>query len=597
MRLYRTRRTKPGASSRMLRTQNRRLMAENRRLRESRQRYRHIFAQSRVVLWEEDFSRVKREIERLRSSGVEDFDTYFDHHPGKVYELMRLIRVLDVNPAGPELFRAPSKHHLIGSLEKMFAPGSFPFVKGELIAIAEGRDYYEGETVGTTFDGQTVHLLVTMDIPSTGKRYRNVLVSMMDITPRKQREEERDRLMQGLEQEKLRSEILREITLVLTSRVDQTAILDTILGQAARLVPFDSGNIRLRSGDYLETARWYGYDDYGAEEFIAGFREHIDSLGLARKVMKDSHAVIVNDTRLEPDWVRFPETAYIRSIMVLPIATARKFYGLLSIENAAPNMYDAGEVQKLQPLADAAAIALEKAELYAELKEELAERKRVESQLEHSLAQKETLLREIHHRVKNNLAMVVSLINLQSSQLDDESLRELLDHIRSKIYSISLIHEKLYRSHDLQHIELRDYAEELLEALRSVVAEEETAEVAVEIETGIVLDIEQAIPLALIITELFTNSYKYAQGAPCSFSLRARRSAGEVEVWVSDNGPGFPEDFSIEESETLGLLLVRNLAEQLGGDARVTDPSRAEIRIRFPLLMAQGSDDASHSGS
>jgi two-component sensor histidine kinase len=281
--------------------------------------------------------------------------------------------------------------------------------------------------------------------------------------------------------------------------------------------------------------------------------------------------------------VRFPETAYIRSAILLPVTTARRSYGILSIESTEADMYTAADERKLQPLADAAAIALEKAELYDELRSELDERLEAEERLEQSLRQKETLLREIHHRVKNNLAMVVSLINLQSSQIEDPAMKEVLAHIRSKIFSVSLIHEKLYRSHDLQHIELRDYAEELLETLRTTFAGEGDAVVDSRIEEDLVVDIERAIPLALIITELFTNSYKYVSGATCRITLRIGCEGEQGEMRFSDNGPGFPPDFSLEQSETLGLLLVRNLAGQLDGTAEVGDPRRAEICIRFPL--------------
>jgi two-component sensor histidine kinase len=410
---------------------------------------------------------------------------------------------------------------------------------------------------------------------------------MMDITPRIQRERERDRLLHRYREARLSSEILREVTLALTSSLDQSAILDTILSQAARLVPFDSGNIRLLEDGRLRTTRWFGYEERGAEEFIAAFNEHVDNLNMAREVIENATPRIINDTAEEPNFVIFPETSYIRSLILMPISTARKFYGLLSVESSSPDMYGPEDTRKLKPLADATAVALENAALYEELRSELEERKRVEQRLELSLSQKETLLREIHHRVKNNLSMVISLINLQSSQIADETARELLEHIGNKIHSIILIHEKLYRSHDLQHIALREYVQELLSILRDTIVEEGTVQVDNDIAEDLAVDIERAIPLALIITELFTNSYKYGNRGGCRFSVRVRREGDTAELRAQDNGPGFPPGFSLDQGDTLGLLLVQSLASQLGGTARIGDPEKAEILVRFPLT----SDD------
>jgi two-component sensor histidine kinase len=334
---------------------------------------------------------------------------------------------------------------------------------------------------------------------------------------------------------------------------------------------------------------------------MAGFREHIDDLGLAREVIDRSKPVIIDDAAADERFVHFPETSYIRSVLVMPISTARKLYGLLTIESASTGMYGREEQEKLKPLADAAAIALEKAELYEELRAELEEKKRIEERLEHSLAKKDTLLREIHHRVKNNLAMVVSLINLQSSQVEDETAGEVLEHIRSKIYSISLIHEKLYRSDDLQHIVLSEYVHDLLQTLRSTVVDEGDVAVENRVSGELVVDIERAIPLALIITELFTNSYKYGCCETCRFLVRGSADGGDAELRIEDNGPGFPEGFSMEDGDTLGLMLVQSLAEQLAGSARIGDRQRAEIIIRFPLPgepaeAAAGSPGGSSGG-
>jgi len=158
-------------------------------LRESEQRYRYIFDATGVSIWEEDFSRVKAAIDDLKSQGVRDFRQYFAAHPEFVREAVSMVKIVDVNDTTARLFTAESKDELLVSLHKIFLPETEEVFLGELLAIAEGRTSFAGETVLQTLKGERLTVLVSMTLPPPPAGLERVLVTIMDITERKRSEE------------------------------------------------------------------------------------------------------------------------------------------------------------------------------------------------------------------------------------------------------------------------------------------------------------------------------------------------------------------------------------------------------------------------
>jgi len=219
---------------------------------------------------------------------------------------------------------------------------------------------------------------------------------------------------------------------------------------------------------------------------------------------------------------------------------------------------------------------------------DITERKKAELELKASLKEKELLLKEVHHRVKNNMQIISSLLNLQSAQAHNQTLRELLQESRNRVRSMALIHEKLYRSHDLAHINFSEYLKSLIESLFKSVKKRG---VTYSIDSReAFLEIDQAIPCGLIINELISNTLKHAfpegkTGKVCvSFSVS---DDGKANLSVKDNGIGLPSGFSEISSDTLGLQLVSDLAYQLGGAVTINKDNGKRVgtvvTVEFPL--------------
>ena len=219
--------------------------------------------------------------------------------------------------------------------------------------------------------------------------------------------------------------------------------------------------------------------------------------------------------------------------------------------------------------------------------EDITERKKVDLQIQAALREKEALLRELFHRVKNNLQVVSSLLNLQSESLTDEQAVEMFRESRHRINSMALIHERLYMAKDLARINIEQYVHDLASELffaYGVSAERVRLEVDINTD-GAVMDIEKAVPVGLIINELLTNALKYAfpGGRAGNLTVRIEPTPGDMlKLTVADDGVGLPAGIDVNDPVTLGLQLVSTLAEQLRGGLEARPQPGAAFTVTFP---------------
>jgi PAS domain S-box-containing protein len=217
---------------------------------------------------------------------------------------------------------------------------------------------------------------------------------------------------------------------------------------------------------------------------------------------------------------------------------------------------------------------------------DITDQKRADEQLRASLEEKTILLKEVHHRVKNNLQIISSLLELQSDFIADEESRKFIRESRSRIASMALVHEKLYQSESVASINLGDYIESLTHYLFSTfVKDTERIGLTVDVE-DVPLAIDEAIPCGLVVNELVSNAFKHAfpQDEQGEIAVRCRcEEDGMITLTVSDNGVGLPPGFDMGNSESLGLQLVTMLVKQLRGSIRLdTEKGGTTVMVSFP---------------
>jgi PAS domain S-box-containing protein len=215
---------------------------------------------------------------------------------------------------------------------------------------------------------------------------------------------------------------------------------------------------------------------------------------------------------------------------------------------------------------------------------DISDMKQIQQRLTESLAEREALLREIHHRVKNNLQVIISLLNLKASMLPESRERESIRESISHIYSISLVHEQLHLTPDLSSINLEEYFQDMVSYLSNAFPETGTVGFIIESD-HIRLPIDQAVPCGLIVMECASNSLRHA--FPPERRGEIRISAGmerdEIMIRIADNGRGFPEAL-FEESQSLGFQMIRVLADQLRGTLTFSQKDGSTFVLTFPAV-------------
>ncbi len=213
---------------------------------------------------------------------------------------------------------------------------------------------------------------------------------------------------------------------------------------------------------------------------------------------------------------------------------------------------------------------------------DITKRKIAENEIKSSLIEKNILLQEIHHRVKNNMQIISSLLNLQIKYVDDEKAVDVLKESQNRVKSMAMIHDKLYMSEDLTRINFVDYINSLVSNLFYSYNVEDKIKSRLKID-NVSLNMETAVPCGLIISELVSNSLKYAfpNGMMGEIFVSLRSEDDTYELIINDNGIGLPEEFDINNTKTLGLMLVNSLTEQIDGKISISRENGTRYRIIF----------------
>ncbi len=222
--------------------------------------------------------------------------------------------------------------------------------------------------------------------------------------------------------------------------------------------------------------------------------------------------------------------------------------------------------------------------------QDITERKLADERIRASLLEKEVLLKEIHHRVKNNMQVIISLLSLQSRNIRDEDFRRVFNDSVTRIHSMALVHEKLYRSGNFASINFKEYLESLIDIISRSYSLDRGRITLTSLVPPVEWGVDTAIPCGLIVSEAITNAVKHAFPGDAKGEVRVSLSE-EVPgddgtplytLAISDTGVGFPEDVCFESAETLGMVLIGQLVQQLNGTVEILRDAGSTVRIRFP---------------
>jgi PAS domain S-box-containing protein len=268
------------------------------------------------------------------------------------------------------------------------------------------------------------------------------------------------------------------------------------------------------------------------------------------------------------------------------ILAGRVWSGQLVNRRKSGELYD--EEMTITPVLD----ANRRVGSFVAVKTDITERVLSRSLLESALREKNALLREIHHRVNNNMQVIISLLNISARDLADSSLRDKLDDITRRMHSMAIIHEQFYQTEDMSHIDFASYLHSLLDMVGADFPESSRNAIAVCEKGQALLTLEQAIPAGLIVAELLSNALKHAfsDGREIGTIRITQKPVveGRLEIEVRDDGKGFPDGMDPKQVQSMGMMLIKILSDQLGGDVafRSDGGTCATLRFKIELVSA-----------
>jgi PAS domain S-box-containing protein len=588
-------------------------------LRESERRHRRIFDTVEVSIWEEDFSAVKKAIDKLKAEGVTDIRRYLAEHPDFVARAAALVRVRDVNEASLAMFGARDKSELLASLDRVFVPETLNIFAEEIAAMFEGRTRLQSETPGRTLAGQPLQLAFSVAFPSDDPKLQSVLVSMLDITERKQAEAERERLLGAERAARERTERLQAVTAALVEAVTVEDVADCVVETIRATTTARSASLSLLTSDGLEfeVIRTLGL----SAEAAAKWRRYPADPGYptTHAVRTGEPVFLRSIDEIREGFPRLEERAReygFAATAVLPLLVAGTIVGTLGINYDAPQPFDAGKRAYLAAVAQQCAQALERARLFeaeraarAEAESTRRDADAARAAAEQASRAKSDFLATMSHELRTPLNAIIGYQNLLADgvtgPVSDVQHRQ-LDRIGASAHHLlMLIDEVLTLSRveagkESVHIEPVDVSRILDEAgsIIEPLAKQKSLEFRViEPESPIVVQ-SDAGKLRQAVLNLLSNAVKFTGRG--SVTLRAFEAGADVVFEVRDTGIGiaaehlariFEPFWQVEASTTrtapgtgLGLAVTRRLAHLLGGEVSVEsavgEGSTFTIRLR-----------------
>ena len=472
-------------------------------------------------------------------------------------------KIKSVNSAGLSLL-SYDKSEIYGKDMKMIFPEDLSLFKVYKVTESYISNF---ETIMKTKDGKSIPVLISITPINYGSQKVGMLCVGSDMTKIKQKELHKSLLTQQI--------IERQETLLELSRKDLSDMpeaMQKITGASFKTLDVDQVSIWLFNSDKTKIIC---RDCYNGSSHKNGLVIEAAKYPRYFEAIKKFHNITAANAQGYYYTSEFNESYFkpngIFSIMDVPIWLEGKLLGVLCHENFKIRHWTFEDQDFASSLAHLISLGLE-----------ASKRKKAEENLKASLKEKEILMKEIHHRAKNNLTIISSLLNLQSRHINDKEALNVFKESQNRARSMALIHEKLYRSDDLRKIDFGEYIRSLTIELFNSYRASQGIELNMNI-TNIDLDINTAVPLALIVNEIVTNSLKYAfpDKKTGNVSVSFGKDDDELKLIVEDNGIGFPMDLDFRNTNSLGMQLVNSLTEQIKGNIKLERDEGTKFIIDF----------------
>lgn len=515
----------------------------------------------------------------------------FDHSLDAILIFDSAGSYLDANPAASGLTGYSREEILQFPAGSLAPPGVSPH------SLEIGADFLitgsqKGESTIRRKDGTLIrvaHSAVANIIPGVH------ITVLRDVTERRRAEEAERQARRAAERAAGRSAGLQQVTAALAEALTSAQVGQIVVERGIAVLGASAGSIVLldQAGANLDILSSVGY----STELIDKWRRFpITAPVPLAETVRSRQPIFIESPEAQaarlPDFARQRATSY-PAYAAVPLLVEGRVLGGLGLNFDEPQEFNEEDRAFILTLAGQCAQALERVRLYGEAQAELAARRETEVQLKTSLEEKEVLLREVHHRVRNNLQAVINLIYLQAVHTRDGQVRQVLQETRDRVKSIALIHEKLYQTRDFAHIDFAEYIHSLAkELINSYQLNPDTLVLKVQVN-DISLDVDTAVPLGVIINELLSNALKHAFPSPetgpgsregeIRFELRSGADQ-QLILTVSDNGVGLPAEIDLTNSPSLGLQLVRMLTDNMRGTLEARQDGGTTFEIKFTPL-------------
>lgn len=385
-------------------------------------------------------------------------------------------RILECNAAGVKMF-GYTKEEMVGLTIADLVPKDF--VK-TLPKIITKKDTTYGKFVSRISkkkDGTIFPTEIATKLINIGGKPR-LIAYIRDITERKRAEKKRKSLLKKEREQHLKAETLAKVALILTSKLSLSDVLGKILRQVKHLVPYSACNIVLIEKGEVFSVHSFGYEKYGSKKFVDNFLYPLNKLSLDKEVIKSAKPRLIPDTHQDSRWVIFKETSWIRSRLSMPVCLGNKVIGLLNLDDDAPGKFVKDDIKKLQPLVNAAAIALENARLFEEVRKEITERK----QAEQATQERENRFRELFNNMSSGVVIyeakdngkdfIIKDFNRAAEKIDKVNKEDIIGESVLKVFpgvkdfGLFKVFQEVYKTGKPQHHPISFYQDQRITGWR-----------------------------------------------------------------------------------------------------------------------------------